>query len=589
MHMPTRKPSVDLLTLKHFWKVGTLYRKEFLLYWFTIVSALGISLAVPYLIGKTLGNLTVPGEQVDHYIYALIAVSAISVLANRISYDSLFMLQVKVMSYLQTEVLNALMNRSAGFHNNRVSGKLVSDAADYPSAYNQLSNAFFIDIIPFGLIIVLGIILVSINSPLIGLVILLMTALAIGSTIRFRRRMTTKRIQRQAASKNLTAHLADTIINNQTVKAFGNETEEIGRHQVLNKKLAKLRAQDWRELAVDGSYRVFGLLFFQIAFIIVVVHQVRNDPALLATGIFAFSYTMTISNRLFQIGNMMRTAEEALLLAMPITEMLQENPEIQDAPDAKELVVREGRIVFKDVIFYYDDNPKHDKVFANLNITIKPGEKIGIVGPSGGGKSTLTKLMLRFEDVQNGHVIIDGQNIADITQTSLRKAIAYVPQEPLLFHRSIKENIAYGRPDAADKDIEHAARLANAHAFITKLPDGYDTIVGERGVKLSGGQRQRVAIARAMLKNAPILVLDEATSALDSESEVAIQQALWKLMQGRTTVVVAHRLSTIQRLDRIIVLDGGNIAEEGTHADLLQRKGLYARLWSHQSGGFINE
>jgi ATP-binding cassette subfamily B protein len=222
-----------------------------------------------------------------------------------------------------------------------------------------------------------------------------------------------------------------------------------------------------------------------------------------------------------------------------------------------------------------------------LNLHIKAGEKLGLVGPSGGGKSTLTRLVLRFDDVQNGRITIDGQDIRDITQASLHQQIGYVPQEPLLFHRSVRENIAYGNLGASEKDVRDAARKAYALDFIDTLPNGLDTIVGERGVKLSGGQRQRVAIARAILKNAPILLLDEATSALDSESEKVIQKALQELMQSRTTIVIAHRLSTIQKMNRIILLNDGKIVEQGSHIELLKSKGLYARLWGHQSGGFM--
>jgi len=228
-------------------------------------------------------------------------------------------------------------------------------------------------------------------------------------------------------------------------------------------------------------------------------------------------------------------------------------------------------------------------VLHGIDLTIAPGEMVGIVGPSGSGKSTLTRLLLRFSDIDGGAIMIDGQNIAQITQDDLRRFIAYVPQEPLLFHRSIRENIAYGSPKATEKEIVAAARKANAAEFIDHLPDGYDTMVGERGVKLSGGQRQRIAIARAILKNAPILVLDEATSALDSESEILIQEALQKLMQNRTTIVIAHRLSTIQKMDRIVVLADGAIVEQGPHQKLIARKGVYAQMWGHQSGGFIEE
>jgi ATP-binding cassette subfamily B protein len=212
-----------------------------------------------------------------------------------------------------------------------------------------------------------------------------------------------------------------------------------------------------------------------------------------------------------------------------------------------------------------------------------------VVGHSGSGKTTLTRLLLRFSDIESGAIMIDGQDIGNVTQKSLRESIAYVPQEPMLFHRSLRENIAYGKPNATMKEITAAAEKANALEFIKKLPDGFETTVGERGVKLSGGQRQRIAIARAILKDAPILVLDEATSALDSDSEKLIQDALSKLMKGRTSIVVAHRLSTIAKLDRIIVLEDGQIAEQGSHDELLKQKGTYAKLWAHQSGGFIEE
>jgi len=222
-------------------------------------------------------------------------------------------------------------------------------------------------------------------------------------------------------------------------------------------------------------------------------------------------------------------------------------------------------------------------------LQIKPGERIGLVGVSGSGKTTLTKLLLRFADVEKGEITIDGQNIKKVTQESLRKNIAYVPQETSLFHRSIAENIAYGKPDASQAEIEHAAKLANADEFIKDLPNGYETLVGERGVKLSGGQRQRIAIARAILKDAPILVLDEATSALDSESEALIQGALKELIKDRTSIVIAHRLSTVMNLDKIIVLKDGKIAEAGSHTELLKKGGAYARLWSRQSGAFLDE
>lgn len=259
--------------------------------------------------------------------------------------------------------------------------------------------------------------------------------------------------------------------------------------------------------------------------------------------------------------------------------------DIVDIPNAKTLEIGNASIDWKNVTFEYDKN----RVFNEFNLVIPSGQRVGLVGPSGAGKTTFVSLLLRQHDLTSGEILISGQNIAEVTQDSLRENIAIVPQEPMLFHRTIRENIAYGKPDATDNEIMAVARLAHAHDFIKTLPKGYDTLVGERGIKLSGGQKQRVAIARAMLKNAPILVLDEATSALDSESEVAIQEALHKLMEGKTVVAIAHRLSTLREMDRIIVLENGKIVEDGSHDSLLQVNGTYARLWKHQAGGFLQE
>ncbi|WP_130930058.1 ABC transporter ATP-binding protein [Pseudomonas sp. Sample_20] len=270
---------------------------------------------------------------------------------------------------------------------------------------------------------------------------------------------------------------------------------------------------------------------------------------------------------------------------------LTSGPKVQDAPDAKVLEPAGGEVIFDNVSFNYNGERQ---VLDGLTLHIRPGEKIGLVGRSGAGKSTLINLLLRFYDVDRGEIRIDGQNIAEVTQDSLRSVIGMVTQDTSLLHRSIRDNIAYGRPDATDEDIHRAAVNAQADGFISQLSDkqghsGYDTLVGERGIKLSGGQRQRIAIARVMLKNAPILLLDEATSALDSEVEVAIQESLDEMMQGKTVIAIAHRLSTIAAMDRLIVMDEGRIIEQGTHAQLLEKNGTYARLWQHQSGGFLGE
>jgi ATP-binding cassette subfamily B multidrug efflux pump len=271
-------------------------------------------------------------------------------------------------------------------------------------------------------------------------------------------------------------------------------------------------------------------------------------------------------------------------------EMLSKPIALKDRPDARDLSVAESRIRFENVSFRYET---HSPVLDDICLTVEPGQKVGLVGPSGAGKSTLVSLLLRFYDLQSGTITIDGQDIAAVTQYSLRSSISVVTQDTSLLHRSIRDNIALGRPAADDAMLEEAARKAHAWSFIQELHDGrgrtgMDAHVGERGVKLSGGQRQRIAIARVMLKDAPIVVLDEATSALDSEIEAAIQENLSDLMRGKTVIAIAHRLSTIAAMDRLIVMDNGRIVEDGSHEELLRRGGLYARLWERQSGGFIN-
>lgn len=260
--------------------------------------------------------------------------------------------------------------------------------------------------------------------------------------------------------------------------------------------------------------------------------------------------------------------------------------EMSDAPDAKPLKITQGKIEFQAIGFAYENNKA---VFKGLSLTIPAGQRVGLIGASGAGKTTLAALLLRLHDLQSGEILIDGQNIAQVTQDTLRDGIGLIPQDTILFHRSLIDNIRYGRHDATDEEVVAVAKLAHAHEFIMALPAGYDTLVGERGVKLSGGQRQRIAVARALLKNAPILLLDEATSALDSESEAVIQQAMEQAMQGKTVIAIAHRLSTIMHLDRLIVLENGQICEDGTHAELMEARGIYAKLWGRQSGGFLQD
>jgi ATP-binding cassette subfamily B protein len=316
---------------------------------------------------------------------------------------------------------------------------------------------------------------------------------------------------------------------------------------------------------------------------------VLNKGAATTAAIFlTFNYFANITMILWEFNRIYRELENSIADAAQFTQLLLTPNQLKEVANPTALRVTRGEVEFRHIDFNYKGDQKQ-LLFSDLNLRIQPGEKVALVGRSGGGKTTATKLLLRFVDVTNGELLIDGQNIAAVSLKDLRSSIAYVPQEPAMFHRSIRENIRYGRLDASDSEVVEAAKKAHALEFIERLPNGFETLVGERGVKLSGGQRQRIAIARAIIKDAPILVLDEATSALDSESEKLIQAALWELMKERTAIVIAHRLSTIQKMDRIIVLDRGKIAEQGTHKQLLDHKGIYAKLWAHQSGGFIEE
>jgi len=298
-----------------------------------------------------------------------------------------------------------------------------------------------------------------------------------------------------------------------------------------------------------------------------------------------FSYYSTATRVMWEFNRIYRNLEGALTDAAQFAELLLDAPAVTDVETPLAFAPAHSGVEFRNMSFRY--SAAQPLLFERFSLAIEPGTRLGLVGRSGGGKTTLTRLLLRFADVEEGEVLLGGLPIDRVPQAALRQTIAYVPQDPAMFHRSIAENIRVGRPSASDAAVRDAARLAHAAEFIESLPDGYATLVGERGVKLSGGQRQRVAIARAILKDAPILVLDEATSSLDSESEALIQDALWTLMSKRTAIVIAHRLSTVRRMDRLVILERGRIVEQGTHDALLAKSGVYATLWAHQSGGFL--
>jgi ATP-binding cassette, subfamily B, bacterial len=545
----------------------------------------------PLFVAKILGELASHRPVNVHYIWfsaiALFSGASITYAADRFGSMPLTLVTTRG---LYAKCLDRLLRQEYGFFANNFSGSLVTQANRFAKGYELYSNTVFLEMLGIwcGVLTAIGI-MIFYNAALgISVGLLWATAIVVVITLTLRRMP----IRRWAVTKEsqLTGELADAITNATAIKTFAAETAEKQRYDVTNYEHKRRLFRSWC-MAIN-NHAIMQTLCIALLLIVLIggVLGVQHGSLTVATFLLFQVYILRIIDSVAKASLEMRSFEGVFGDAAEMTELIDRTPLILDPEQPEPCRIKKGAIDFRDVQFKYNEQKDDTPILLkDFNLRIAPGERVGLVGPSGGGKTTLTKLLLRFMDVQGGKIGIDGQDIRAITQDDLHASISYVPQEPLLFHRSIRENIRYGRPDASDAEIVKAAKQSHTHEFIKDLPDGYNTIVGERGVKLSGGQRQRVAIARAMLKKAPILLLDEATSALDSESEVYIQESLWKLMQGKTTLVIAHRLSTIQRLDRIVVLDNGKIIEEGTHKELLQHKGLYARLWKHQSGGFMVE
>ncbi len=487
-----------------------------------------------------------------------------------------------------------LVSLSHRWHTDRPSGEVISTLETFSWSFIDLLDTLTwgflrIGVTVLGAIVVLGVV----AWPVAVVVVSLVIVFGIVLHRRMARVIAASREFSEAHTKS-TGVIADTIANLTTVRtaaAEGLEKEHV-RSLVAKSVAADLRARKvfaTTRLQMESSLAGFSWLAVLVGVILALHHTVAAGPVYLI-----LFYATQVVGTLEESFENLREVSRDLGRCAKFAGVAAAVPEIQDAALAEDLTVRESRVEFDHVRFSYrDESP----LFEDLTLRIEPGEHVGLVGPSGSGKTTLTKLLLRFVDVRGGAILIDGQDISKVTQQSLRRNISYVPQEPQMLHRSIAENICYGvggcdteGAGAVDMDlVRRVGRAAHVEEFVSRLPDGYATVVGERGLKLSGGQRQRVAIAQAMAKAAPVLILDEATSALDSESESLVQEALFRLMEGVTAVVVAHRLATIARLDRIVVIDQGRIVEEGSHGELLMMDdpGVYKRLWAHQSGGFL--
>lgn len=476
-------------------------------------------------------------------------------------------------------------DHSAAYFMNRFAGALTQKIANAAKGTERLISDFLWQFLSLASKFVTSVVIALLADVRLALVVSVWVPMFLGINAYLVRRKRKLAYTAAAASSVLRGKMVDTATNILTVQQTGHYEYE-RRHLdpfIQEHRFARLRSWTYSEwvLVANGVLQALFTGFMLLGALLLLQrgHLSVGDVVMIVTLI------IHLQESLFFIGQKMNDFMESYSLVEEGLEEILVPHEIVDCPGARDLCISDGRVLFHDVCFSYG----RKKVFDSLTLEIPGGQSVGLVGISGAGKTTLVSLLLRLYEVQAGDILIDGQNIREVTRTSLRQSIAIVPQDLSLFHRTIRENIRYARLDATDKEVERAAALAQASHFVEECPQGYDTYVGERGVKLSAGQRQRIAIARALLQDASILILDEATSALDSENESAIQEALQTLMKGRTVLAIAHRLSTLQGMDRIVILDEGVIQEDGTHHELLKREGLYRRLWNTQVGGFIQD
>ena len=557
---------------------------------FTVFAVTTNTIVAPYVLSLFMnrlqaGDVTLAGSGGLIALYAALLFLGEVVLWRLVLYF-LWRFEVKSQRDLYLAIFNKLSHEDTNFHASRFGGSLVSQSTKMISAFERFWDMLVWSVTPLVTVII-G---TMISLTIIGMwqfaifiaIFTIIFALAVWLGTRFIAVRNTTEAQKSTKTNGF---LADMVTNVATVKAFAGEKHE--------HKLATKHIDDWKGasfhlrngILVTSSVFSSLIAVINIAAFVFAVYAAEHKLATAGTVYLVLVYSLNVSRQLWEMNRIARDYNRVVGDAHDMTQILTTPYSLVDHT-TKKLRVTKGQFEFDDVSFTHD-NGKGEQVFDGFSLTIPGGQRVGIVGRSGSGKTTMTRIMLRLSDIDSGKITIDGQDISQVTQASLRQNIAYVAQEPILFHRSLAENIAYGKPNATRAEITEAAKQAYAWEFIEKLPDGLDTLVGERGVKLSGGQRQRIAIARAILKDAPILVLDEATSALDSESEKLIQASFGNLMSGRTSIVIAHRLSTIAKLDRIIVIDSGTIVEDGSFDELLQKNGIFAGLWKRQGGGFI--
>ncbi|MCJ2129307.1 ABC transporter ATP-binding protein [Methylobacterium sp. E-045] len=513
---------------------------------------------------------------------AMVALGLVTLGLRHVAWALVVPLTLGTMADVARSGFHRVQRLSTDWHANSFSGSTVRKISRGMWALDGLNDTLLLSLLP-SLVVLLGtMVLLGLHWPAMGAVIGLGTLLYVGTTVVLATRVIAPAAQLSNGwDTKLGGTLSDAIGNNAVVKAFGAEAREDARLSRILDKWARRTRRTWMRVTWSGTGQLGLLLGLRSAIVGVALWLWWTKAATPGDVAYVLTTYFVVHGYLRDIGGHINHLQRAVNEMEELVALESEPVGVADRPDATALCVAGGALRFEDVTFHYAGH--ETPLYRDLCVSIPAGQRVGLVGRSGSGKTTFVKLVQRLYDVTGGRVLIDGTDVAGVRQDSLRRSLAIVPQEPVLFHRSLAENIAYARPEATMAEIERAARLANAHDFIARLPKGYATLVGERGVKLSGGERQRVALARAFLADAPILILDEATSSLDSESEALIQEAMERLMRGRTAIVIAHRLSTVRALDRILVFDRGRIVEDGSHAALMRRPaGRYRGLFETQ-------
>lgn len=566
-----------------------------------------VALIAAAILLATLADLVIPiyaGRLVDAFaggdreaalagaLQALGAIAALAVaivLFRHLAFAVIVRMTQKLMRDVTAEAFARVQRFSTDWHANNFAGSTVRKITRGVWSIDQFNDILLVALAPSALVLVGATAILAAYWPLMGLVTFVGAAAYVAITVTASLAWVAPAAQLSNAwDTRLGGALADAVTCNAVVKAFGAEEREEGRLAWLISKWSRRTTRTWMRSVWNNTFQNAALAMLRVAVLGVAVLLWWRAEATAGDAAFVLSMFFVIYGYLRDVGMHVADVQRAVNDLQELVELHDQAVGVEDRPDALPIAVQRGEIAFENVTFHYEGHAS--PLFRGLDVRVAAGERVGLVGRSGSGKTTFVKLVQRLYDATGGRVAIDGQDVSHATQSSLRSKIAIVPQEPILFHRSLAENIAYARPGATRAEIEEAARLANAHDFVSTLPKGYDTLVGERGVKLSGGERQRVAIARAFLADAPVLILDEATSSLDSESEALIGQAIERLMEGRTTIVIAHRLSTVRAMDRILVFDRGRVVEEGTHEALLKREdGAYRRLFERQAGELTRE